>query len=359
MRTALMGAALFLLGCATTPTEPALPAWPRVAESRPAEVEPPAPISPIPLPVEPLRPVETARPPEAPVELVIERPFLPWARSRPEGRVAGAGHDHELARWNVGGTGDPEFVSNKSGYHPAPRVKVDTELVSGSLPKKARVNPKTKKPDRILSEASLLARSRKYGYWPFRLCFEAGLRKDQTLGGKTRIRFRVSRSGRISNARLLHTTLRDADVAKCLVESASEIELLSPPRTVEVEARIDLWHGDAPLPALVEAPEQSPSLDAEALLQALEASRTSFAACYRDALSRDPGLWGRVELDIELDADGAIAKVTERDSRFPDKEALACVRSAAQNVTLPVKKGRPNFVVGLRLGTAPTPNVQP
>jgi hypothetical protein len=356
MRTALAALSLIVAACASVEHAPSLaPRAPLVPEAPAAIVE--APPSPVPVP-EP-EPIEPAPPAETPVELTLEKPFLPWARLRPEGRVAGSVHDQELARWNVGGTGDPEFISQKSGYHPAPRVTVDVEVVAGGLPKKARVDPKSKKPDRILSEASLLARSRKYGYWPFRLCFEAGLRRDQDLGGKTRIRFRVSRSGRISKSRLVDTTLRDKDVAKCLVDSASEIELLSPPRNIDVEAQIGLWHGDAPLPTLIEPPETKPSLDAEVILTAFEAARPGLSSCYREALGRDPALWGRIELGIELGSTGAIAKVTERDSHFPDKEALGCVIALAQNLTLPEKKGRPNFVVGFRLGTAPPPKSEP
>jgi len=230
--------------------------------------------------------------------------------------------------------------------------------VSGHLPKKARVDPKTKKAERVLSQASLLARSRKYGYWPFRLCFETGLRNDAKLGGKTRIRFRVTRSGHISSSRLVQTKLKDADVAACLVEAAQEIELLAPARTIDVEATIALWPGDAPLPTLLEEPEKKLSLDSDVITRALESARPSFASCYREALERDPALWGRIELGIELGADGAIAKVSERDSHFPDKAAVSCAISAAGALTLPALKSRPSFVIGLRLG-APKPSTEP
>lgn len=351
MRSALGLSIVLALGCARVappapaPTPPPPPPPPVVTAPVAAAPPPPPSVAP---PVSP-----DAPPVESPVALRIEKPFLGWARGRPEGRVAGASHDQELARWNVGGTSDPEFISNKPGFHPAPRVKVDTVVVAGALQKNARVDPKSKKPDRVLSQASLLARARKYGYWPFRLCFEAGLRKKPTLGGKTRIRFRVNRAGRILKKRLVQTKLEDREVAQCLVEAASEIELLPAFRSIDVEASIELWRGDAPLPTLVEPPEKSPSLDHEAITPVIEATRSSFEACYRSALGRDPSVWGRIELAFQLDPTGVVTNVTERDSHFPDEEAVSCVIETARALQFPPKKSRPSFLVGFRFGNAP------
>jgi hypothetical protein len=347
MRSTLGVVIFCALGCAEAPPPPVRSSPPQP----PPTAAPIATPAPSPAPVPPPLALEPAA--EAPVVLSIERPFVPWARGRPEGRVAGASHDQDLARWNVGGTSDPEFISSRPGFHPAPRVKVDVVVVAGALQKKARVDPESKKPDRFLSQASLLARSRKYGYWPFRLCFETGLRKKATLGGKTRIRFRVNRAGRILQKRLVHTKLEDREVAQCLVDAASDIELLPALRSIDVEASIELWRGDAPLPTLVEPPEKAPTLDHETIVPVVEASRTSFEACYRSALGRDPGLWGRVELAVQLDASGVVVSATERDSQFPDKEAVACVIETARALEFRPKKSRPSFVLGFRFGSAP------
>lgn len=349
MRSTLGVVIFCALGCAEAAPPAQSPSpLPPPASPPAAPVARPAPT---PTPVPP--PLAPAPVPEAPVALSIEKPFAPWARARPEGRVAGASHDQDLARWNVGGTGDPEFISSRPGFHPAPRVKVDVVVVAGPLQKTARVDPRTKKPDRVLSQASLLARSRKYGYWPFRLCFEAGLRKKATLGGKTRIRFRVNRAGRILQKRLLSTKLEDREVAQCLVEAASEIELLPALRSIDVEAKIDLWRGDAPLPTLVESPEKAPTLDHDAITAVVEASRASFEGCYRSALARDPALWGRVEVAVQLDPSGVVVSASERDSHFPDKEAAACVIETTRALEFSPKKSRPSFVLGFRFGSAP------
>jgi hypothetical protein len=355
MRSTLGVVIFCALGCAEAPPPAVSPSPPPPLLPTPAA--PVATPAPTPAPVPPPLPPEAVA--EAPVALAIERPFVPWARGRPEGRVAGASYDQQLARWNVGGTGDPEFISSRPGFHPAPRVRVDIVVVAGALQKKARVDAQSKKPDRVLSQTSLLARARKYGYWPFRLCFEEGLRKKATLGGKTRIRFRVNRAGRILHKRLVHTKLDDREVAQCLVEAASGIDLLPALRSIDVEASIELWRGDAPLPTLVEPPEKAPTLDHEALVPVVEASRASFEACYRAALGRDAHLWGRVELAVQLDASGIVVSATERDSHFPDKEAVTCVIETARALEFPPKKSRPSFVLGFRFGTAPVVTLDP
>ncbi len=58
-------------------------------------------------------------------------------RPRKSGRIQAAGEDEVLAQWNVGGTGDPAFVSNRSGYHPGARVIVDTRQGAVLVPKRA------------------------------------------------------------------------------------------------------------------------------------------------------------------------------------------------------------------------------
>ena len=107
----------------------------------------------------------------------VEQPFKLFERPRLPGAVQAAVHDELLARWNVGGTGDPTFISNRSNYHPGARVVVDTTVVAGRLPVRSRHGRRRG----VLSQQGLLAQSRTQGYWPFRLCFEDGLRRQQTL----------------------------------------------------------------------------------------------------------------------------------------------------------------------------------
>src|SRR5215471_5361169 len=55
-------------------------------------------------------------------------------RPRADGPVQASVADEEIARWDVGGRGDPAHVSNRPGFHVAPRVVVDVTLRPGELP---------------------------------------------------------------------------------------------------------------------------------------------------------------------------------------------------------------------------------
>jgi hypothetical protein len=50
-----------------------------------------------------------------------------------------------------------------------------------------------------------------------------------------------------------------------------------------------------------------------------------FAHCYRDGLSRDPGLGGAVRLRFVIGADGRVARVIDGGSDLPDAGVVACV----------------------------------
>lgn len=291
--------------------------------------------------------------PEATVEL--ERPFKLHQRPRPKGEVHAAGEDEELARWNVGGTGDPAFVSNRPGYHPAPRVRVDTRITRGRLPKRS------KKP-RTLTEDRVLARARKYGYWPFRLCFEAGLRADQQLHGKTEIRFSIRGDGSVRRARLVSTKLDRREVAECLASKSERLTFLPPPRArIDVEMTVALWPGDAPVPLAGPpsdpAPDNPGELDTDAVAAALEVRRSEIGDCYRRGLARDGALWGRIQVRVDLDARGELLGAREDESRFPDRAVARCVVHAVRAVPFPIPKGGAlSLVVAARLGMPPARN---
>jgi hypothetical protein len=289
----------------------------------------------------------------------VEAPYRLWERPRERGDVYAAGRDEELARWNVGGVADPNFVSSRPGYHPGARVRVDAEALGVRLPERAPLNRRTGRPVRMLTAPALVAHLRKYGYWPYRLCFEEGLRKDQTLKGETHVRADVDASGRIVATRMLGTKLVSPTVAECLSKKTRALQVPPPGRPIKIKLSIKLWPGDAPVPsigppdgAIVENPGR---LDVVAVERATAAVTGDIAECYTAALERDAGLWGRVELRVELDEHGRARKVAENESRFPDREVVRCAVSALKKVAFPVPKDGPlALIYAIRLGQPPT-----
>jgi hypothetical protein len=281
--------------------------------------------------------------------VIAERPFRHGERNRPDGAVQASVEDETLARWNAGGSSSPNCISSRAGFHVAPRVKVDAEVRSGRIP--ARPTKGT------LSAVGVLAQTRNHGYWPFRLCYEAGLRDAPRLAGKSRIRLVVNRAGRATAARLLDTELRDREVASCLVSRVRALAFSPGPRErAEVDLTIDLNPGDAPLPDTCRAKEDSEPAEGslEGAAPVLASALPGIAACYAEGLGRDPGLWGRIAFEIGVSERGAVTPVIEHDSHFPDPAVVTCAGNLLRKLVFPSPHGGPvRLVWGVRLGIPP------
>lgn len=294
----------------------------------------------------PLAPSVTAR-------VEHERPYKTFQRPRAQGPVLAAGEDETLARWNLGGTGDPNFISNRTDFHPGARVVVDTELVAGQLPAKSGPG---------LTQRWLLAQSRSRGYWPLRLCYEDALRRNAKLSGETRIRFSIGRSGNVTRAEVKKTAL-DAEAGRCLSLAVENLAYDPGPAAglVAVDLSVKFWRGDAPLPATGPAPgvlfENPGQLVPDVVAEVLAPALPALEGCYTRGLQRDPGLWGRLGLRIDLTADGTIESIHEDESRFPDREVSECVVGQVSELTFPAPAGgRLSFVQAFRLGAPPAPS---
>ncbi len=306
-----------------------------------------------------------AAPATAPaVTIEVEKPYKLYERPRPKGAVYAAGRDQVLARWNVGGTGAPSFISNHPGYHPWPRVRVDTKILSRNLPRHAPWNRRTGHRRHVLSVARVQAEARANGYWPFRLCSSAGLERDQKMHGQTILRFSITTHGHVAHAWLVKSKLADGEVKTCLRHALQKLEFKpAPQRRVDVELSVKLWPGDAPVPLTGppdpdKAPDNPGQLDIAAIEKATADVPAAVRACYRDALARDPHLWGRIQLEVDLDDKGRVRHVAENESRFPAPSVVRCAADALRKCRFHAAKGGAlSFVYALRLGAlAPLPS---
>lgn len=290
----------------------------------------------------------------------FETPFLEGAVVAPNGSVARSAYVEEITRWNVGGTADPSFPSSKPGFHPAVRVLVNATTRSGSASPKRSRKPASRRP-RAAGVDGVLAQIRNHGYWPFRLCYEDGLHEHAALRGESRIRFALDSRGRIGRARLIATDFAPRDAALCLVQAVKHLRFEAPPpRRVELELSIKLSPGDVPLaPASSVAPSSNAKFDATAVLAAASARRAEFERCYTEGLTRTPGLWGRAELHLDIDANGRATSVEERGSRFPDTSVRECVSKVLERVPFEAAGTAFRVVVPIRFGQPPAPATPP
>ena len=285
-----------------------------------------------------------------PVPLIsVDLPYPVDARPRAQDPAQAAAEDERLARWDLGGSSDPNSVSSQASYHPGTRVVVDTR------PAKRRAGAPALPPPRGLTYDRVQAQARSRGYWPFRVCFELGQREKKGPGGETRVAFSINTRGKVSAARLLDSKLGNSASA-CMVREMLKLEFTpAPANKLRMVASIRVYPGDAELPpvpdAAIVAALPRGEFDPEAMRERVTAKQVELDACFADARRADPALWGRLALAVILEMDGSVHRVTEVESRFPNAAATRCAQVLLAALVFPSVNGKPfSFVVPLRLG---------
>jgi hypothetical protein len=298
---------------------------------------------------------EPASLPASDVRLDLELPYLVDARPRATTSFQQAAEDEELARWNVGGGAAASSPANPAAYHPGTRVVVDARLA------RLRQGARRSAVLRGLTLDRVQAQTRAHGYWPFRLCFEAGQRQKPGAGGETRVAFTIGLRGTVRAARLLDSRLQNPTSAACLVHEVLRLEFSPPPpRALAVVLSIQLWPGDADLATLptgsAPATTVGGNFDPSAVRARVAEKQSQLARCFSDAQRADPTLWGRLALLVVAEVDGSVHRVSETESHFPSPSAVRCAQVLLANVQFPSVDGKPlSFVVPMRLGPAGSP----
>ncbi len=288
--------------------------------------------------------------------LTFELPYPMDARPRSDNPEQAATDDEELARWNVGGSADPNSPSSRASYHPGTRVVVDT--------RQAKLRPGAVRgpAPRGLTLERVRAQARSHGYWPFRLCFEAGQHDKKGSGGETRVAFTIGSHGRVRAARLLDSELGNPSSAACLVREVLKLEFSPrPTRALAMVASIKIWPGDADLPEVSATPRGGAApggaFDAELMRARVLGKQAELEACFAEARRSDPKLWGRLALSVILEVDGQVHRVSEVESHFPSPSATRCAQVLIAALQFPSVNGKPfSFVVPLRLSPDPNAN---
>ncbi len=270
-------------------------------------------------------------------QITDETPYPPGLRTRISGAVAASADDEAIAKWNRGGTIAGEAPPTASGKvpHPAPRIKVDVLKISGHI-----------------SEAEVLRQARSKGYWPFRLCYEEGLRRSQKLHGTVHVRVTVGSSGTVRSAQKVAAEVDDPTVVGCVVKAAKGLSLPAPERgTPTVTFEVSLWPGDDAVHSFAGSPEAKKphAVDTTALLTALRDHLPEVRSCFAEGQKRQPGLWGRIGLRLRIRAAGEIVDVSEIESRFPDPAVTFCVMKTFAHTDVPAPHEELILVYPLRL----------
>jgi hypothetical protein len=213
-------------------------------------------------------------------------------------------------------------------YHPAPGVVVDVVDAQGG----ADDGTSPASPERGRSMGADLQRAtRNVGYWPFRHCYEEGLRRDQALSGKVTLDLSVTATGAVERASLSSASIKDESVALCVAREASRLTVAPSKGTARVE--VALSTGDEPVS------EPHPVAHAKEIRDALRASWPAVEKCYAGEIGKHPDAGGRLELRFRVKPDGQVVEVAEGDSRFADIDVTRCVLGVYRAATLPALHG--------------------
>jgi hypothetical protein len=201
-------------------------------------------------------------------------------------------------------------------YHPAPGIIVDVAETQGGV-----------------AAADLQRAARNVGYWPFRRCYEEGLRRDQRLAGRVALELVVGPSGAVERTVTASATLSDPSVVACVAREALHLSLVPGDSPTETKMVVTLATGDEPVPVARPVP------GADGLRQALRAQWPAVAQCYASELAKHPDTGGRLELRFRVSASGEIAEVGEGDTHFCDADVTRCVVDVYRGAKLPAIRG--------------------
>src|SRR5690606_11383860 len=96
-------------------------------------------------------------------------------------------------------------------------------------------------------------------------------------------------------------------------------------------------------------------LDAPAVTRVLQIAEAGVRDCYARGVARDSKLWGRLQLLIELAADGSLKHLAQDESQFPDAEVSRCVVQRLSQLSYPAPRGGAlKYIQAYRLGKPTT-----
>ena len=310
---------------ASASSAPASASAPAVASAPAAGADEAAPATSAPL--APPAPAPAAAAVATRVMLADELPYGPAHLRARDARVE---HHHSKE-----GSRDAR-EAGKRPYHPAPGIVVDVVDAQGGA-----------------SAAALQRTARNLGYWPFRQCYEDGLRRDQHLGGKVSLELAVSPSGAVDRSVVTGTTVRDEIVAACVAREAQHLALPSGASPTTARVDVSLAVGDEPVAT------GRPVPNAEPIRQSLRGSWSAARRCYASKLASHPGIGGRMELHFHV-RHGEIVEVDEASAgesggRFGDPDVTRCVLGVYRTARLPAPHGarERSFVYALQFESGP------
>jgi hypothetical protein len=211
----------------------------------------------------------------------------------------------------------PQHGSSHRPYHPAPGIIVDVLDAAGAV------------------IPNLQRTARNLGYWPFRHCYEDGLRRNQALGGAVWLDLHLVPDTSARRTEVTSSSMKDDVVTACVAREAHRLVLDPVDAAMTARVRVLLALGDEPVAGPIPIPGGSD------VRTTLRASWPDATACFEASLARHPEAGGRVELRFEIDDDGAVARVAPSGVPYADAETTTCVADVYRKVALAIAHAVP------------------
>jgi hypothetical protein len=163
---------------------------------------------------------------------------------------------------------------------------------------------------------------------------------EPRASGHVQLRWRVTKSGAVRDVKVLSSTLPDQALTDCVRDKVKELKFTrsSASRTAHWTFVFGLERGahadeiaskgrkkTKAEPGL-SIDEESPGfLEPGRIESVVEAGFRLYGHCYRDGLSRTPGLGGAVRLKFVIAPTGVVEDVRDGGSDLPDQRVIDCV----------------------------------
>jgi outer membrane biosynthesis protein TonB len=166
--------------------------------------------------------------------------------------------------------------------------------------------------------------------------------------GQAVLRFKIHPDGRITEARIQSSELRDVKMERCLTSTIQGIRLASGLTGKAVSYSLALrFDGAAPAsrapagsPAGRLQPRKEGPLSAQAITAVMNRRKSEFSACFSAQARKNRALAGTVVLRFTIGDEGSPRNVKIRDTTLNNARVEACIVKVGKTLRFPAESGR-------------------
>jgi antitoxin component YwqK of YwqJK toxin-antitoxin module len=178
-------------------------------------------------------------------------------------------------------------------------------------------------------------------------CYERELKKNPYRKGKITLVWAIDKTGQRGSIKVTEDTLGSKEVTACVLASVSQARFPKPKDGKKAVVAYPLaFSSDADFGDGVDDVTQGNrrpviigSLDKKIIKRVVTQNMGQIRGCYEDALTREPGLSGRVTMKWVIDPNGQMAKVKVANTQMQNSTVEDCMKEKIKTWKFPKPKG--------------------